>query len=1098
MSAADREVDRSLAALPEIAGAKLRVDALVMLADAAHSALVDLGPRDALSIVCSTLLKVMGCTTAVISLHDETRRVLVSVAGVDVGGVQTRVEGRRSLASHPTLERVLDEKTPLFVRPGEGTGDAVGIPASLAAGGWLALPLLVRGTGVGVVELFAGDSEHRYTVAELALAQRVCETIAAAALEALAGAAALGAAAPASASDEPPLTEDSSGEIGRQLHDLARRLAEGVGVSHVDILVRQAPTGVLKVVARHHVGETSSLAAHVDEFGLGETGARGVAIAEERTAFARDDDSGLAPDERAEMAARGQRSAMYVPIISRDAVVGLLAAVETRTARRFTPAEEAFAQQIAWEAAVAVSSARIVEQLRVQNREFSLLLASGAAIAESVDLTATLSAIGRLLVETIGVAWCNVYDYDTEASELEVIASYQIPGVPDDPEWIGQRFGADAWADGVAVVGERESRTVYYDWAKLTPEEFAYMEPWGEKALIVVPIIYGDEVLGVLDVAESRYPRRFTEEEIRLTQAIANQAAVALRNARLYAAVHSLYQEATTRNAELETLLGAAEALSSTVDFALVLKAVCWRIREALHSTCVEVYEYDVAAQQLVYRDHASDDEYWVEDDTWTGIYEIGGNDAMQRCIRDREAVVVAVDDDETPAETRADMQRWGDSAELRIPMVYKDEVLGMISAIEVTADRRYTDDEVRLAKALANQGAVAIANARAYERIELERARLQRVNQRLRAFTELSGLVRGLVGEDELLELTGRVMSEALGFAQWVAYLYDPEAKQFLVRAAVGSPTRELDKQYRSTPIPAHVILSLLADATHISQSHFVDHRVHTWTDEEDLYLPGVVEGERGDGEWTRDDTLFVPMGGQDGDLIGYLEAYDPVDRQLPDEETVRLLEIFAARAAGAIELGRAHAELEEQSRTDGLTGLFNHGYFQERLRQEVSRASRTKRPLTVLMIDVDDFKEFNDAFGHPQGDRLLKGLAGLLVEQTRIDVDFVARYGGEEFVVVLPETALGGAELAAERLQDQLGGARTAEAVAEAIRAVTEEQAIDAVAPGRDGSVTVSVGVAIFPDHGRTPDQLVANADKALYMAKRQGKNRVRVYEP
>jgi len=142
------------------------------------------------------------------------------------------------------------------------------------------------------------------------------------------------------------------------------------------------------------------------------------------------------------------------------------------------------------------------------SRAISLLLASGAASAASVELTATLSTIGRLLVETIGVARCNIYDYDAEASDLEVIAAYQIPGVPDDREWIGQRFDADSWAEGVTVVAERESRTVYYDWAKLTPEEFAYMEPWGEKALIVVPIIYGDQVLGVLDVAESRYPRR--------------------------------------------------------------------------------------------------------------------------------------------------------------------------------------------------------------------------------------------------------------------------------------------------------------------------------------------------------------------------------------------------------------------------------------------------------------------------------------------------------------------------------------------------------------------------------------------------------------
>ena len=161
-----------------------------------------------------------------------------------------------------------------------------------------------------------------------------------------------------------------------------------------------------------------------------------------------------------------------------------------------------------------------------------------------------------------------------------------------------------------------------------------------------------------------------------------------------------------------------------------------------------------------------------------------------------------------------------------------------------------------------------------------------------------------------------------------------------------------------------------LIGSARIISQSHFVDHLLHTWTDEENFFLPGEeLVGERPEGEWNQFDSLFVPMLGQKDQLIGYIEAYDPLDRQRPTEEVVRLIEVFASKAASNIELQRAYGELEQQSRTDGLTGLYNHRFFQERLAAEVARAQRFEKPLTLLMIDVDNFKEFNDAFGHPAG---------------------------------------------------------------------------------------------------------------------------------
>jgi diguanylate cyclase (GGDEF)-like protein len=171
-------------------------------------------------------------------------------------------------------------------------------------------------------------------------------------------------------------------------------------------------------------------------------------------------------------------------------------------------------------------------------------------------------------------------------------------------------------------------------------------------------------------------------------------------------------------------------------------------------------------------------------------------------------------------------------------------------------------------------------------------------------------------------------------------------------------------------------------------------------------------------------------------------------------------------------------HARTRRLASTDGLTEVYNHRTFQERLTQEIARANRYNRPLSVLMIDVDHFKVYNDTYGHPGGDLVLQDLARLLQGMSRTS-DTVARYGGEEFAVILPETDSVSAQKIGQRLREQVEGYPFSG---------------KELMPG--GTITISVGVATHVPAG-SKDALLQAADMALYTAKHEGRNRVCVAE-
>jgi diguanylate cyclase (GGDEF)-like protein len=209
---------------------------------------------------------------------------------------------------------------------------------------------------------------------------------------------------------------------------------------------------------------------------------------------------------------------------------------------------------------------------------------------------------------------------------------------------------------------------------------------------------------------------------------------------------------------------------------------------------------------------------------------------------------------------------------------------------------------------------------------------------------------------------------------------------------------------------------------------------------------------------------------------LLGLVTAVDPEEGAFSDDD-VEALSALAVQAGVAIENARLHRVVERQAVTDALTGLANRRQFYEVLGREYERAQRFGQPVSLILLDIDDFKQINDSRGHLAGDAVLHSVAATLAEVIR-EIDLAARYGGEEFAVLLPQTGPEGAANLAERLRSEIA--------ARSIRFGTEEIT----------GVTASFGVAAGP-HEQMPTQieLIASADAALYQAKREGKNNVTV---
>jgi diguanylate cyclase (GGDEF)-like protein len=390
------------------------------------------------------------------------------------------------------------------------------------------------------------------------------------------------------------------------------------------------------------------------------------------------------------------------------------------------------------------------------------------------------------------------------------------------------------------------------------------------------------------------------------------------------------------------------------------------------------------------------------------------------------------------------------DESMVVVPMLHDDILVGVITLSKLGL-RQFDQEDVRLLSILADQAATAFTSAR-------HLAEARRLAAELRQLLDMSSALSRSLDPVAVADLMAEHLARAVGAEQAQISAWDPAGDRLRTLGCYPAELRERVEEYYDLagfPVTRRVLEERVIETVDV-EDPLADPA-------EAAFLREV--GVRG--------LIMLPLVAKDAG-VGLVELVfngPPVD----DPGLITLARTMTHEAAMALENARLYETARNLADRDPLTGFFNHRYLHERLAEEVVRAVRTHRPLSVVMLDLDDFKLVNDSFGHLYGDRVLVHVAGLIRGTLRAS-DVAARYGGDEFAVILPETDGEEAVLVAERVLEALRRAPFA-------------------GEGR-GPVPVgaSIGIATHPADGRSATELIAVADRRLYVAKGAGGSVVR----
>ncbi len=393
------------------------------------------------------------------------------------------------------------------------------------------------------------------------------------------------------------------------------------------------------------------------------------------------------------------------------------------------------------------------------------------------------------------------------------------------------------------------------------------------------------------------------------------------------------------------------------------------------------------------------------------------------------------------------------------VPLIHQGKVVGLLSVGEKHDGKPYRDDEIEFLHVSAEQAAVAITTAMLYEKNERDRAQLDKTVKNL---SILYNIGRALIHINDLKNLLKFILGQAIETTEaqkGSLMLLDQNSGRLVVRVVKGLPDLKTEEAINSGALACRSFDVGEGIAGKVFQTR--QPIIANATDDDDRYVRNNDSNVQS--------ILCVPLIASD-EPIGVINITNKASGRGFSPQDLELLTALANQAAVAIN----NAQLYEMAITDELTRLYIRRYFNLKLEGEIRRSKRYGHKMSLVMCDLDRFKSVNDTYGHQMGDVVLQTVAGVLRSNAR-EMDTPSRFGGEEFAVILPETDADGAVVMAERVRKAVEGLRI---------------------EGLPQSITISLGVASFPQHAAGVRELIGAADAALYNAKHQGRNRVCVF--
>ncbi|MBI5945692.1 MAG: GAF domain-containing protein [Chloroflexi bacterium] len=715
------------------------------------------------------------------------------------------------------------------------------------------------------------------------------------------------------------------------------------------------------------------------------------------------------------------RSLLGLPLVASGTKMGA-ALISFNQPHQFTTAEIAVGEQAAGQIALAIYKAKLSDTERRRARQLELLNSITRASLEITDF--------REMLQTLADQMGGLLQSDGAAITLwDELEEKTIPAAAfGELREIYPTMKFDARETTLTESALRAGRSLIIEDSANTP----YMSPsisarLPGRSILALPLITHGQKLGAVLIMFSE-PHHFTGQEVAIGEQAAAQIALAFNKAQLLDTI-------SRRVVQMGLIQEVGRQMTESLDET----EICQRTVEAM----VKVFGYDEVAISLLV------EGYQLE------LIAIGGTKDMELIPGFRQNIGQGIvghvaqtrrqyftsDITNDPHYYHPSIQTTGTA--MGAPLLNEDQLLGVIY-VQSAPPHVINPDDVQILQTLSSQLVTAIQKARLYSetRESLKtKTTLQSVSQTINSSLDLETVFNIIV----------QLLRESFGYTYASIYRLDGETLR--LGAQAGYPQESIICE-----IP--VTSGVTGRAIRTRQVQFIR---DVGTDSNFLRASYEVESE-----------ICVPLLNEDT-VLGVLNIESDSHRKLTDRD-VELLTAIAGPVSMAIENANLHAKVTSLALTDGMTGLINRRAFDQVFETEVSRAIRYDHPLSLIIIDMDSFKIYNDTFGHPAGDERIKAIAGILLANVR-DPDVAARYGGEEFAVILPHTTKVGAVMLAERLRES-----------------AEAQSPTPPAPGKPYSgYTISLGVATFPEDGTTAGELLLSADNAELTAKRLGKNRV-----